>query len=204
MLLPLTLLVTVYPFLPFCTLNSHEHLSTSSSNSSFVGKDCSALINGQVVVASRDGIFTMIGTTLKPLPGTEPLKGLVVRSILPFGKKFQPGVRQLHEAPHRPIPRPEDERPQAMRLSAHGSLVERDGLAAQHLRAQHRDRPLPSAQEAGHGAGRQPSSSNPSRHKKEGRLLDAGASLIFTFLLFTAAACRYRPGYRRRHRARGR
>ena len=27
---------------------------------------------------------------------------------------------------------------------------------------------------------------------------------FFTFLLFTAAACRYRPGYRRRHRARGR
>ena len=50
--------------------------------------DCAALINGQVVVASRSGVSILRGTTFNPMPGTAPLQGLVVRSILPFGKKM--------------------------------------------------------------------------------------------------------------------
>ena len=45
-------------------------------------------------------------------------------------RELQPGIRQLHETSHRPVPRPEDERPQTMRIPPHGTLVQGDGLTA--------------------------------------------------------------------------
>lgn len=49
--------------------------------------ECAALIGDKVVVAGRSGVFTLKGTTLQPLPGTEPLQGLIARAILPYGKQ---------------------------------------------------------------------------------------------------------------------
>ena len=49
--------------------------------------ECVALIGSEVVVAGYDGVFALHGTTLHPLPGTDSLRGQIVRAILPNGSQ---------------------------------------------------------------------------------------------------------------------
>ncbi|MBQ8656605.1 MAG: hypothetical protein IJ527_06110 [Prevotella sp.] len=49
--------------------------------------ECIALVNGQVVVAGNECAMTLTANGLEPLPGTEALRGKVVRSILHYDGK---------------------------------------------------------------------------------------------------------------------
>ena len=50
-----------------------------------VRQETTALIGGRVIMASREGVFVLQDDSFVPLPGTDVLKGTVVRSILNYG-----------------------------------------------------------------------------------------------------------------------
>lgn len=66
----------------------HQEKNTIKVCHNEMRHECAALIGGQVVVSGSSGVFTLQGTTLKPLPGTEPMQGLIACAILPFGKNI--------------------------------------------------------------------------------------------------------------------
>ena len=49
--------------------------------------DCSAVIDGRLLVAGREGLFEVEKGKCKKLPNTEALEGKDIRQMLPFGKR---------------------------------------------------------------------------------------------------------------------
>ena len=49
--------------------------------------DCSAVIDGHLLVAGRKGLFEVEKGKCRKLPNTEALEGKEIRQMLPFGKR---------------------------------------------------------------------------------------------------------------------
>ena len=50
--------------------------------------DCSANINGKLIVATRHGIYILKGSKLELLPGTEVLMNKIIRAVMPLNGKI--------------------------------------------------------------------------------------------------------------------